>query len=147
MKVYFFYKIINRLYIMTSIVDKLMNNFHDSPQNIISNKEKSIQYNENFVDNIASFIHRGDLLNLILAVYLGNVLSKFFNTIVNGAIMPIISYFFPHKNVKEFADIVVDIHGIKIKLGAIIVHTISLVMGFLVAYLFTYYFIFRYLKK
>lgn len=136
---------------MSSIVERLMNNFRDTNQKEriegIKTTQTSNNNQSNFVDDISSFIHRGDLLNLILAVYLGGVLGKFFNTIVNGAIMPLISYFFPHKNVKEFADIVVDIRGIKIKLGAIIVHTISLIVGFSVAYIFTYYFIFRYLKK
>lgn len=100
--------------------------------------------NITFQQNIRQFLLGKDLLNLILAVYLGGVLQQFFKSIIDGAIMPIMLKFVPGTKYNNFSDIVIDIHGVSISAGSIIMNFITLFVGFLMAFLFTKYFIVKY---
>ena len=51
----------------------------------------------------SDFLFKGDLLTLMLAVYLGSVLQDFFNELVSGAIMPVLITLFPHFDNKHFS--------------------------------------------
>ena len=98
-----------------------------------------------FQDNFAKFLFGSDLMNLILAVYLGAVLQDFFNSLVEGGILPIIMKAIPGSKYTRFEDITVTIAGITIKFGEIIMSTIKLFIGFLLAYLIIKYVAKRYI--
>ena len=98
-----------------------------------------------FKDNFAKFLFGSDLINLILAVYLGAVLRDFFNSLVDGAILPVIMRLLPTSKYNEFEDIEVNIGGVIIKLGEIVMSTIKLFIGFLLSYIVIKYIARRYI--
>ena len=98
-----------------------------------------------FRDDFAKFIFGSDLINLILAVYLGAVLQDFFNSLVEGGILPILMRFIPDSKYTNFEDIEIKIGGFTLKFGEIIMSTIKLFIGFLLAYLVIKYVAKRYI--
>jgi len=98
----------------------------------------------NFSKGFSNFLFKKDLLNLILAVYLGAVLQQFFTSVVEGAIMPMLMALVPGSKYDNFSDIKVTIHGIDISAGNIITNTIKLFIGFLLSYLVVRYVVFKY---
>ena len=98
-----------------------------------------------FQDNFAKFLFGSDLMNLILAVYLGAVLQDFFNSLVEGGILPIIMKAIPGSKYTNFEDIDITIGGVTIKFGEIIMSTIKLFIGFLLTYLVIKYVAKRYI--
>ena len=96
--------------------------------------------------NFANFLLSKDLLNLILAVYLGNVLQGFFTSIVEGAVMPMLMKFVPDSKYTNFADIQLKMFGVDIMFGDIVMNIIKLFVGFLLSYLIVKYVVFKYLK-
>jgi large-conductance mechanosensitive channel len=98
----------------------------------------------NFSKGFSKFFFKTDLLNLILAVYLGAVLQDFFTSIVNGAIMPMLMALVPRSKYDNFSDIKISIHGIDISAGNIITNTIKLFIGFLLSYIIIRYVVLKY---
>ena len=107
---------------------------------------QTIQKNS-FKNNFSQFLLGKDLLNLILAVYLGTVLQDFFQSLVEGAILPILMLFIPESKYTNFEDIQVKIHGVTIEFGKIIMSTIKLFIGFLLSYIVVTHFVKSYLEK
>ena len=99
----------------------------------------------NFKNDFSKFLFGSDLMNLILAVYLGAVMQSFFNSIVDGAIMPILLKAIPRANYDSFSDIVIKIGDVNIKMGEIIINTIKLFVGFLLTYIVIKYVARRYI--
>jgi large-conductance mechanosensitive channel len=96
------------------------------------------------IDGIRRFISGKDLLNLVLAVYLGRILGEFFTSIVDGFIMPLMMLFVPGaKDENVFNDITVKLYGRTIQVGDIIVNAVKLFVGVIVAYTFVNYFVNR----
>jgi len=93
----------------------------------------------------SDFLLKGDLLSLMLAVYLGSVLQDFFNEIVSGAIMPIIIAFFPHFDNKHFSQININIGNAQIAIGSIIMASVNVLIAFIMAYSVVKYVFFKYL--
>jgi len=99
--------------------------------------EKNIVLND-----IRRFISGKDLLNLMLAVYLGGILGGFFTSIVDGFIMPLMMLFVPGADDETvFNDITIKLYGRVIEVGDIIVNTVKLFVGVVVAYMFVRYFV------
>ena len=98
-----------------------------------------------FKDNFAKFLFGSNLINLILAVYLGAVLGDFFNSIVDGGILPIVMRLIPKSKYTNFEDIQITIAGVTIKFGEIIMSTIKLFIGFLLTYVVVKYIARRYI--
>ena len=98
-----------------------------------------------FKNEFSKFLFGSDLMNLILAVYLGDVMQSFFNSIVDGAIMPILLKAIPHANYDSFSDIIIKIGDVNIKMGEIIMNTIKLFVGFLLTYVVIKYVVRRYI--
>ena len=97
-----------------------------------------------FHHSFAKFLFGSDLMNLILAVYLGAVLQDFFNSLVEGGILPLIMKAIPGSKYSNFEDIEVTIGGVTIKFGQIVMSTIKLFIGFLLSYLVIKYVARRY---
>lgn len=98
-----------------------------------------------FKQNFSKFLFGSDLMNLILAVYLGAVLQDFFNSLVEGGVMPILMKAVPGAKEDTFESIVISIGGINIKVGQIIMNTIKLFVGFLLTYIIIQYVAHRYI--
>ena len=103
--------------------------------------------------SLGRFLTKSDLLPLMLAVYLGETLGKFFNSVVSGAILPLIAVVFEtlqsftgEKKKLHISQWTVDIHGANIHYGAILAEFINLIVGVYIAYLFVQYFILGYLN-
>ena len=108
-----------------------------------------------FRATLGHFLTAGDLLPLILAVYLGDVLEKFFGNVTQGLIMPMLSkihltYFIhkagldkdgKHKDPKKLKDWTMDVWGMEIGIGEIVSGFIRLLIAIWVAYLFSHYFV------
>ena len=104
---------------------------------------------------LGHFLTAGDLLPLILAVYLGDVLEKFFGNITKGLIMPMLekihlTYFIhkagldkdgKHKDPKKLKDWTMEVWGMEIGIGEIVSGFIRLLIAIWVAYLFSHYFV------
>ena len=103
--------------------------------------------------SLGRFLTRSDLLPLMLAVYLGETLGKFFNSVVSGAILPLVAIVFEtlqsftgKKKKLHISEWTIDIHGANIHYGAILAEFINLIVGIYIAYLFVQYFILGYLN-
>jgi len=105
--------------------------------------------------NIGRFIISNGLLSLMLAVYLGESLGKFFNSIVTGAVLPLIAVviktFRGHIG-KDNEQIhmskwVTNIQGANIYYGIILSNFIQLLISIYIAYLFVRYFVMGYLNS
>jgi len=123
---------------------KITTNSHVSPP-----RHKSLRA------TLGNFLTAGDLLPLILAVYLGDVLEKFFGSITQGLIMPMLgkihlTYFIKkagldkdskHKDPKKIKDWTMDIWGIDFGVGKVIDGLIRFLLAIWVAYMFSHYFV------
>lgn len=94
----------------------------------------------------AKFLYQRDLLQLILAVYLGTVLQDFFNSIVNGIVMPLMILLVPNSKFDNFGDIQVRIMGVNMAIGDVIMNAIKMMVGFSITYVFVTRFLYKYLK-
>lgn len=97
--------------------------------------------------SIGEFLYTGNLLQLIVAVYLGTVLQKFFNTFVEGIIMPLLILLVPNSKFSKFSEIEMEILGVRLKIGELIVSLIKMFIGFIVTYIFVVHFVFKYIHK
>ena len=109
-------------------------------------RTRSLQSNS-FKTNIKNFLFNKDLLQLILAVYLGTVLQKFFDSFVNGFVMPLLFILVPNSNYDSFIDIQIKLLGVNIAIGNILISLINLLIGFFVSYIFVTHFLYKYLKN
>lgn len=108
---------------------------------------ETIQKNTpSFKKDLSNFLFERDLLQLILAVYLGTVLQDFFNSFVNGMILPLLLLFVPNSKFNNFEDIQIKILGKDLAIGAVIFKLINLFIGFFISYFFVTHFLYRYLK-
>ena len=82
---------------------------------------------------IRSFLNRGDLLNLTIAVYLGTVLQKFFEDIIANMIYPLTQFILP-SSLYEDADI--QFFKVSINIGKIIKSFISFIIAVIISYFF-----------
>lgn len=94
----------------------------------------------------SSFLLNNDLLNLILAVYLGDVVGDFFKSFVQGFILPLMILLVPNTQYDSFDDIQIKFLGKDIAIGMIVMSAIKMCLGFLVTFLFLKYILFRYIK-
>ena len=101
---------------------------------------------KSFKQQFSQFLLNKDLLQLILAVYLGSVLQKFLDSFVNGLILPLMILFVPNSQYTNFDDITVKFLGVDIEAGKLTMSLINLFLGFLISYIFVYYVI-NYLKN
>lgn len=101
-----------------------------------------------FVANhtFAKFLYQKDLLQLILAVYLGTVLQDFFNSFVNGIIMPLMILLVPNSKFTNFADIQLKVWGVTMAVGDVIMNMIKMLIGFMITYYFVTRVLYKYLK-
>jgi large-conductance mechanosensitive channel len=99
-----------------------------------------------FKSELSDFLFERDLLQLILAVYLGTVLQDFFNSFVNGMILPLLLIFVPNAKVDNFEDIQIKFLGKNLAVGAVVFKFINLFIGFFISYIFVTHFLYRYLK-
>ena len=105
--------------------------------------------------NLGRFLNSNDLLPLMLAVYLGESLGKFFNSLVTGAVLPLIAVVIKtfrgeiEKNDKQIhmTKWVANIHGANIHYGMILSNFIQLIISIYIAYLFVQYFVMGYLNR
>jgi large-conductance mechanosensitive channel len=100
--------------------------------------------NNSFKSNIRHFLFDKDLLQLILAVYLGTVVQKFFDSLVHGFIMPLMIILVPNSNFDSFEDIQIKLFNVDIAIGDIIINMINLLIGFFISYMFVTYFLYKY---
>lgn len=104
--------------------------------------------------DLGRFLTSSNLLPLMLAVYLGRLMSKFFTVVVNGAVLPLIDVVLQafkgkinKKNSKiHMSQWTIKIHGAKIYYGLILAEFLNLMMGIYIAFLFVKYFISDYLN-
>lgn len=92
-------------------------------------------------DSFRKFMLNKDLLNLVIAVYLGAVLQDFFTSVVDGALLPILLRFFPGSKYTHYEDIVVQYGETSIKLGQILMNSIKLMIGFSLVFYSVKYFV------
>ena len=92
----------------------------------------------NVKQNFSEFYFNRDFINLVLAVYLGATVQKFFASITQ-ALLPLIIKITPFLKKKE----TVKVMGKKIKIGKIIVNFISLSISFIVSFVFIYLIVLR----
>ena len=95
---------------------------------------------------LANFLYEKDLLQLILAVYLGTVLQDFFNSFVLGIVMPLLMLFIPNSKYDSIQDIQVKFLGQNLAVGSVIFKMINLFFGFLISYMFVTRILYKYLK-
>ena len=96
--------------------------------------------------DIANFLYQKDLLQLIIAVYLGTVLQDFFNSFVLGIVMPLLMLLIPNSKYNSFQDIQIIFLGQNLAVGSVIFKMINLFFGFSISYLFVNRFLYKYLK-
>jgi len=72
------------------------------------------------------------LLLSALAIYLGTVMSEFFTAIIRDLLIPILS---PFENAEDAHDFKFTLtSGVTIKLGDVVVHTLSLVLALIMVF-------------
>ena len=96
---------------------------------------------KNVSHKFSSFYFNRDFVNLVLAVYLGTAVQKFFGSITES-LLPIILNSLPGINKNE-KNAKVKIFGVKVKIGRIIVNLISLSISISVSFIFIYYIILK----
>jgi len=114
---------------------------------VITTLPKSTPGINTIKSDIANFLFQKDLIQLILAVYLGTVLQSFFTSVVQGFILPIILIFVPNAKVNHFENIEITFMGATIRIGEIIFSLINLCLGFFIAYFFVEHILVAYLKQ
>ena len=117
--------------------------------------------NKSLRQTLGHFLTAGDLLPLILAVYLGDVLAKFFGSVSQGIIAPVLqkihlTYFIrkagldedsKKKHPKKLRDWSMDVWGMNLEVGEVLDGFIRLMLAVWVAYMFSHYFIKGYLNN
>jgi len=98
-------------------------------------------------NTFAKFLYEKDLLQLILAVYLGTVLQDFFNSFVNGVILPFMILLVPNSKYTNFEDIQLQLFGINIAFGSVIMNLIKMFIGFGITFYFVTNFLYKYVKE
>ena len=83
-----------------------------------------------------SLLVKEDLLQLILAVYLGEVLKSFFEAVVDDLIAPLFQELLP-KNSKKVKDLTFVVRGVEFKIGNLLKQTTMLIIAFVLSYFFT----------
>ena len=104
---------------------------------------------------LGRFISSNGLLSLMLGVYLGESLGRFFNSLVTGAVLPLIAVViktFRGTIEKSNTQVhmtrwVANVHGAEIQYGVILSNFIQLMISIYVAYLFVEYFVIGYLNR
>ena len=99
-----------------------------------------------FKQGIANFLYEKDLLQLILAVYLGTLFQDFFNSFVLGIVMPLLMLFIPNSKYDSIQAIQIKFLGQNLAVGSVIFKMINLFVGFFISYMFVTHFLHRYLK-
>ena len=100
--------------------------------------------------SLGAFLGHGDMLALILAVYLGDVMSSFFKVLIQGGIMPLINDVVQGvagKKGSGFTKGQIKIAGATIEAGKIVGSFLQLMLAVYVAYMFSTYFVHGYLGK
>ena len=100
--------------------------------------------------SLGAFLGKGDLLALILAVYLGDVVSSFFKVVIQDGIMPIVTDVVQGVAGKKGSSLQkgqVKIAGATIEVGKIVGSFMQLLLAVYVAYMFSTYFVHGYLSK
>ena len=105
---------------------------------------KLMNVNQTNNHTFSNFLLNSDLLNLIIAVYLGNVVNDFFINFVQGFILPLMILLVPNTKYDNFNDIQVKFLGKDIAIGEIIMSAIKMCIGFLITFIFLKYVIYRY---
>ena len=104
---------------------------------------------------LGRFINSNGLLSLMLGVYLGESLRRFFNSLVSGAVLPLVAVVVntfrgkienTHKQI-HMTKWVANIHGADIEYGMILSNFIQLMISIYIAYLFVEYFVIGYLNR
>ena len=83
-----------------------------------------------------SLLVKEDLLQLILAVYLGEVLKSFFEAVVDDLITPLFQELLP-KHSKKVKELTFVIRGVEFKIGNLLKQTTMLIIAFVLSYFFT----------
>lgn len=83
-----------------------------------------------------SLLVKEDLLQLILAVYLGEVLKSFFEAVVDDLIAPLFQELLP-KHSKKVKDLTFVVRGVEFKIGNLLKQTTMLIIAFVLSYFFT----------
>jgi len=83
-----------------------------------------------------SLLVKEDLLQLILAVYLGEVLKSFFEAVVDDLIGPLFQELLPRHS-KKVKDLTFVVRGVEFKIGNLLKQTTMLLIAFLLSYFFT----------
>ena len=96
-------------------------------------------------EELKIFIMEKDLLQLVLAVYLGEVLKDFFEAFVNDLVIPLSEEFLPSNKKSKVKDFKIKIRGVEFKVGDFAKQSIMLLIAFLLSYFFTK-FLFKLLK-
>lgn len=86
--------------------------------------------------NFISLLVKEDLLQLILAVYLGEVLKTFFEAVVDDLIAPLFQELLP-KHSKKVKYLTFVVRGVEFKIGNLLKQTTLLVIAFILSYFFT----------
>lgn len=97
-------------------------------------------------NTFAKFLYQNDLLQLILAVYLGTVLQDFFNSLINGIVLPLMILLVPNTEYENFDDIQIRFMGVNMAFGNVIMNMIKAFLGFSVTYIFVTRFLYKYVK-
>jgi len=98
-------------------------------------------------NSFGKFLYQKDLLQLILAVYLGTVLQDFFNSFVNGVVLPFMILLVPNSKYSNFEDIQLKLFGVNIAFGSVIMNLIKMFIGFSITYYFVTNFLYKYVKE
>ena len=100
--------------------------------------------------SLGAFLGKGDLLALILAVYLGDVMSDFFKVLIQDGIMPMVTdvvHGVAGDKGSKLEKGTVKIAGATIEVGKIAGSFLQLLLAVYVAYMFSTYFVHGYLAK
>lgn len=87
-------------------------------------------------EDIRLFLLEKDLLQLVLAVYLGEVLKDFFEAFVDDLLIPFVEELSPDKDT-SLRDFNVEYKGVSFKIGQLLKQTLMLVIAFFLSYFFT----------
>lgn len=129
-----------------SSIRKISNKGNSILQSVISHTPSIANDAVQLKQDFANFILNKELIQLILAVYLGNVLQEFFKSFVTGIIMPMITLLVPQANKRNFENLELRFLGVDLQIGELMNNTINLFLGFVVSYIFVKYFLFNILK-
>ena len=114
----------------------------------------SSQYKKKLRKSLGQFIRTRNILPLILAVFLGTALEKFFYSVSVGFVVPIVipilQFFIKginKENSPQIESLTFKFLGITFYVGPILARLISLQMSILFVYLFIHFFVLCYLNR